>query len=85
MSIAPLRRDLSNGKNLSRKCKTALALIVLTTGTTRLFRNFVCPQFENTLQLMEKVKFDQLNTAAYSPRPHTPAALWDNQVITHHF
>ena len=37
-------------------------------------------QFENTLKLMEEVKFDQLNTAAYSPRPHTPAALWDNQV-----
>ena len=29
---------------------------------------------------MEAVKFDQLNTAAYSPRPHTPAALWQNQV-----
>ena len=37
-------------------------------------------QFENTLKLMEEVKFDQLNTAAYSPRPHTPAALWDGQV-----
>ena len=36
-------------------------------------------QFENTLKLMEEVKFDQLNTAAYSPRPHTPAALWENQ------
>jgi len=36
--------------------------------------------FENTLRLMEAVKFDQLNTAAYSPRPHTPAALWTNQV-----
>mmetsp|Transcript_71060 Transcript_71060/g.134332 ORF Transcript_71060/g.134332 Transcript_71060/m.134332 type:complete len:862 (+) Transcript_71060:53-2638(+) len=37
-------------------------------------------QFQNTLKLMEEVKFDQLNTAAYSPRPHTPAALWDNQL-----
>jgi len=37
-------------------------------------------QFEATLQLMRDVKFDQLNTAAYSPRPHTPAAMWDNQV-----
>ena len=40
----------------------------------------LCVQFENTLKLMEAVKFDQLNTAAYSPRPHTPAALWENQV-----
>merc|ERR1719387_1316214 len=37
-------------------------------------------QFEATLRLMEEVKFDQLNTAAYSPRPHTPAALWEDQV-----
>lgn len=37
-------------------------------------------QFENTLQLVEDIKFDQLNTAAYSPRPGTPAATWDNQL-----
>ena len=37
-------------------------------------------QFQNTLKLMELVKFDQLNTAAYSPRPHTPAGLWEEQV-----
>lgn len=29
---------------------------------------------------MEEVVFDSVNTAAYSPRPNTPAALWDNQV-----
>lgn len=37
-------------------------------------------QFENTLQLVEDIGFDLLNTAAYSPRPGTPAALWDNQL-----
>jgi len=37
-------------------------------------------QFENTLRLVDEVGFDQLNTAAYSPRPGTPAALWDNQL-----
>jgi tRNA-2-methylthio-N6-dimethylallyladenosine synthase len=36
-------------------------------------------QFENTLQLVDDIGFDQLNTAAYSPRPGTPAALWENQ------
>ena len=36
--------------------------------------------FQKTLQLMENVKFDNLNTFAYSPRPNTEAALWDNQV-----
>ena len=37
-------------------------------------------QFENTLRLVEEIGFDLLNTAAYSPRPGTPAALWENQL-----
>ena len=37
-------------------------------------------QFQQTLDLMEEVVFDSVNTAAYSPRPNTPAADWDNQV-----
>jgi len=36
--------------------------------------------FENTLRLVEDIGFDLLNTAAYSPRPGTPAALWENQL-----
>jgi tRNA-2-methylthio-N6-dimethylallyladenosine synthase len=37
-------------------------------------------QFEKTLQLVAEMGFDLVNTAAYSPRPATPAALWDNQL-----
>jgi tRNA-2-methylthio-N6-dimethylallyladenosine synthase len=37
-------------------------------------------QFQNTLQLVDQIGFDQLNTAAYSPRPGTPAATWENQL-----
>lgn len=37
-------------------------------------------QFQNTLTLVDDIGFDQLNTAAYSPRPNTPAAIWDNQL-----
>ncbi|MGB8698722.1 MAG: tRNA (N6-isopentenyl adenosine(37)-C2)-methylthiotransferase MiaB [Thermosynechococcaceae cyanobacterium] len=37
-------------------------------------------QFENTLKLTEDLEFDMLNTAAYSPRPGTPAAVWENQL-----
>lgn len=36
--------------------------------------------FQRTLDLMNEVKFDNLNTFAYSPRPNTEAALWTNQV-----
>ncbi|MGJ3247533.1 MAG: tRNA (N6-isopentenyl adenosine(37)-C2)-methylthiotransferase MiaB [Elainellaceae cyanobacterium] len=37
-------------------------------------------QFENTLKLVDDIGFDQLNTAAYSPRPGTPAAQWEMQL-----
>ncbi len=37
-------------------------------------------QFVNTLKLVEDIGFDLVNTAAYSPRPGTPAALWNNQL-----
>ncbi|MES1024558.1 tRNA (N6-isopentenyl adenosine(37)-C2)-methylthiotransferase MiaB [Gloeocapsa sp. BRSZ] len=37
-------------------------------------------QFENTLKLVDDIAFDHLNTAAYSPRPGTPAAVWENQL-----
>jgi tRNA-2-methylthio-N6-dimethylallyladenosine synthase len=37
-------------------------------------------QFQRTLDLMEEVKFDNLNTFAYSPRPNTEAADWENQI-----
>lgn len=37
-------------------------------------------QFQNTLKLVAEIGFDQLNTAAYSPRPGTPAAVWNHQI-----
>ena len=36
--------------------------------------------FQRTLDLMEEVKFDNLNTFAYSPRPNTEAANWEDQI-----
>jgi tRNA-2-methylthio-N6-dimethylallyladenosine synthase len=37
-------------------------------------------QFRRTLALVEEIGFDQVNTAAYSPRPGTPAATWPDQL-----
>ncbi|MGA1302819.1 MAG: tRNA (N6-isopentenyl adenosine(37)-C2)-methylthiotransferase MiaB [Cyanobium sp.] len=37
-------------------------------------------QFHRTLDLVEEIGFDQVNTAAYSPRPNTPAADWPDQL-----
>jgi tRNA-2-methylthio-N6-dimethylallyladenosine synthase len=37
-------------------------------------------QYRRTLDLIAEIGFDQVNTAAYSPRPNTPAANWPNQL-----
>jgi len=37
-------------------------------------------QFSNTLKLVAEIGFDNVNTAAYSPRPSTPASQWANQI-----
>lgn len=37
-------------------------------------------EFMNTVSLVEEICFDSCNTAAYSPRPHTPSATWEPQV-----
>jgi tRNA-2-methylthio-N6-dimethylallyladenosine synthase len=37
-------------------------------------------QYRRTLDLIEELGFDAVNTAAYSPRPNTPAADWPDQL-----
>jgi len=37
-------------------------------------------QYRRTLALIEEIGCDLVNTAAYSPRPNTPAADWPNQL-----
>lgn len=37
-------------------------------------------QFQRTIELVELLGFDRVNTAAYSPRPGTPAAVRADQV-----
>ncbi len=37
-------------------------------------------QFLNTVKTVQEIEFDGCNTAAYSPRPDTPSAVWENQV-----
>ena len=37
-------------------------------------------QYQRTEDLVRSIGFDRVNTAAYSPRPNTPAAEWEGQV-----
>lgn len=39
--------------------------------------------FQDSLSLMEEVRFDNVNTAAYSPRPNTPASSMKDQLPDH--
>ena len=39
--------------------------------------------FKETMDVLEKVRFDTLFSFKYSPRPHTPAASYPNQVPSH--
>ena len=40
-------------------------------------------EFMRTVSLVEEIGFDSCNTAAYSPRQHTPSASWEGQVSEH--
>ncbi len=40
-------------------------------------------EFMRTVALVEEIGFDACNTAAYSPRNHTPASIWEGQVPEH--
>lgn len=40
-------------------------------------------EFMNTVSLVEEICFDSCITAAYSPRPHTPASNWEQQIPEH--
>ena len=50
--------------------------IVLTSDVIVGFPGETTAEFEDTLKLIEAVRFDALFTFIYSPRPGTPAATW---------
>ncbi len=67
------RRIINNIRELLPDASISTDIIVAFPGETE-------AQFADTLQLVSDIGFDMVNTAAYSPRPGTPAALWDNQL-----
>ncbi len=67
------RRIIDDIRKIMPDASISADAIVAFPGETEL-------QFENTLKLVEDISFDLVNTAAYSPRPGTPAAIWDNQL-----
>lgn len=37
-------------------------------------------QFMDSVKAVQEIRYDACNTAVYSPRPHTPAATWDDPI-----
>lgn len=62
-------------ENLVKKLKKAMPEISISTDTIVGFPNETKKQFQNTIKLYKKLKFDMAFIAKYSPRPGTASAL----------
>jgi tRNA-2-methylthio-N6-dimethylallyladenosine synthase len=67
------RRILEKIRDLMPDAAISTDIIVAFPGETE-------AQFQDTLDLIAAMDFDLVNTAAYSPRPGTPAANWPDQL-----
>ena len=72
-SIEKYKEIISNIRALMPNASITADAIVAFPGET-------LSQFQDTLSLIKEIGFDLVNTAAYSPRPNTPAARWGNQI-----
>jgi tRNA-2-methylthio-N6-dimethylallyladenosine synthase len=67
------RRIINKIRDLLPDASISTDIIVAFPGETE-------AQFQDTLDLITDIGFDLVNTAAYSPRPGTPAAQWPDQL-----
>jgi tRNA-2-methylthio-N6-dimethylallyladenosine synthase len=72
-SVARYRRIIERIRQRMPDAAISADVIVAFPGETE-------AQFRRTVALVEEIGFDQVNTAAYSPRPNTPAADWPDQL-----
>ena len=67
-------------RNVVEQIRERIPEAAITTDLIVGFPGETQEEFLNTVRLVEEVCFDSCNTAAYSPRPHTPSANWPDQV-----
>lgn len=67
-------------EEVARKLRERVPNIAITTDIIVGFPGETEEQFENTLKVVERIRFDGAFMFAYSPRPGTPAAQMENQV-----
>ena len=72
-TVNKYRKIIENIRSLMPDASITADAIVAFPGETE-------QQYRDTLKLISEIGFDLVNTAAYSPRPNTPAATWSNQI-----
>ena len=80
--LQEMNRGYTSGQYLELvdKIRTALPDVSLTTDLIVGFPGETDEDFQDSFKLLEKVKFDIVHTAAYSPREGTRAAMMDGQI-----
>ncbi|TQV63995.1 MAG: tRNA (N6-isopentenyl adenosine(37)-C2)-methylthiotransferase MiaB [Sulfurovum sp.] len=66
--------------NRCEKVRAKVPNVAISTDIIVGFPNESDEDFEDTMDVLEKVRFDQVFSFKYSPRPHTKAATFENQI-----
>lgn len=80
--LKEMKRGYSK-ENFINRCEKIRTLCPEATISTDIivgFPNESDRDFEDTMDVLEKVRFEQLFSFKYSPRPHTEAANFENQI-----
>lgn len=81
-----LLKEMKRGytkENFINRCEKIRTLCPEATISTDVIVGFSAESdadFEDTMDVLEKVRFEQMFSFKYSPRPHTEAAEFDNQI-----
>ena len=80
--LAKMKRPYTREEFLTlvNKIKKEIPDVAITSDFIAGFPGETEAQFNETLSIIDEVVFDQCNTAAYSPRKQTPAAVWKEQI-----
>jgi tRNA-2-methylthio-N6-dimethylallyladenosine synthase len=80
--LKEMRRGYSKEWFINRceKIRTLCPKATISTDIIVGFPNESDEDFEDTMDVLEKVRFEQLFSFKYSPRPHTKAAEFENQI-----
>ena len=74
------RYTLRYYRDLVRRIRETIPGVTLATDIIVGFPGESAAQFQNTLALLAEIRFDKVHVAAYSPRPGTVAATWEDDV-----